>query len=47
MMGYFNGQERTVTYIRDLLAQAGWKVIAVHYDTPAAIRYQKAVAIPN
>ena len=47
MMGFFNGQERTVTYLHGLLAQAGWKLIAVHYDTPVAIRYQKAVAVPN
>ncbi|KAI0245830.1 S-adenosyl-L-methionine-dependent methyltransferase [Lactifluus subvellereus] len=47
MMGLFNGQERTVTNLRDLLAQTSWKLIAVYYDTPAAIRYQKSVAIPN
>jgi hypothetical protein len=47
MMGFSNGQERTVTYLRDLLGQAGWKLIAVHHDTPSAIRFQKAIAVPN
>jgi hypothetical protein len=47
MMGFYNGKERTVTYLRDLLAQAGWKLIGVHYDTPAAIKYQKAVAVAD
>ena len=46
MMGYFNGQERTITYYRDLLRQAGWKIIAVHYDAASVIRFQKVVAIP-
>jgi hypothetical protein len=47
MMEFFNGQERTITYLRDLLDQAGWKLIAVHHDTPTAIRFQKAIAVPN
>lgn len=46
MMGFFNGQERTITYLRDLLNTAGWKLIFVHYDKPSARRYQKAVAVP-
>jgi hypothetical protein len=46
MMCFFNGQERSVTYLRDLFAQSGWKLVAVHYDTPTAIWYQKAVAVP-
>jgi len=46
MMGLFNGQERTITYLRDLLNQAGWKLIAVHYDKPSARRYQKLVSVP-
>ncbi|KAF8467031.1 S-adenosyl-L-methionine-dependent methyltransferase, partial [Russula ochroleuca] len=28
MMGLFNGQERTITHLRDLLNQAGWKLTA-------------------
>jgi hypothetical protein len=47
MMSYLNGQERSVTYLRDLFTQSGWRLIAVHYDTPMAIWYQKAVAVPN
>jgi hypothetical protein len=46
MMGFYNGQERTVTYLRNLLDKAGWKLVAVHHDTPTVIRYQKAVAVP-
>jgi hypothetical protein len=45
-MGYFNGQERTITYFRDLLKQAGWRLSAVQYDTPSVVRFQKVVAIP-
>jgi hypothetical protein len=47
MMGFLNGQERTITYLHDLLDRAGWKLIAVHHDTPTTIRFQKAIAIPN
>jgi hypothetical protein len=47
MMGFLNGQERSVTYLRDLFVQSGWKLVAVHYDTPTAIWYQKVVAAPN
>jgi hypothetical protein len=46
MMGLVNGQERTITYLRDLLDQAGWKLTAVHNDEPSARRYQKAIAVP-
>ena len=46
-MGFFNGQERTITYLRDLLNQAGWKLISVHEDKQSARSYQKAIAIPN
>jgi hypothetical protein len=47
MMGLFNGQERTIIYLRDLLNQADWKLIAVHHDKPSAHSYQKVVAVPN
>ncbi|KAI0293874.1 S-adenosyl-L-methionine-dependent methyltransferase [Multifurca ochricompacta] len=47
MMGLFNGQERTITYLRDLLNQAGWEIIAVHHDTQSGIKYQKAIAVPK
>ena len=46
MMGFFNGQERTITYFRDLLKQAGWKLSSVHYDAPSVFRVQKVVAVP-
>jgi hypothetical protein len=46
MMGFFNGQERTITSFRELLKQGGWKINAVHYGTPSAIRFQKLVASP-
>jgi hypothetical protein len=46
MMGYHNGQERTITSIRDLFKQAGWKLSAIHYDAPSVIRLQKVVAVP-
>jgi len=47
MMELNNGQERTVTYLRDLLDQSGWKLIFVHHDAPSAMRFQKAIAVPN
>ncbi|KAH9054233.1 S-adenosyl-L-methionine-dependent methyltransferase [Lactarius vividus] len=47
MLGFFNGQERTITALRSLLDQAGWKLIAVHHDAPAVARFQKSIAIPN
>ncbi|KAF8486791.1 S-adenosyl-L-methionine-dependent methyltransferase [Russula ochroleuca] len=46
MMTYINGQERTTTYLRDLLNQAGWKLIAVNHDAPSAIRFQNVIAVP-
>ena len=46
MMGLFNGQERTITYLRDLLDKGGWKLISVRCDKPSARSYQKAIAIP-
>jgi hypothetical protein len=46
MMGYFNGQERTITYLRDLLDKAGWKLTAVHFDEPSVRRFQKVIAVP-
>jgi hypothetical protein len=46
MMSFFNGKERTVTYLRDLLKQADWKFIAVHRDQPSVIRFQKVIAVP-
>jgi hypothetical protein len=47
MMGYFNGMERTATQLRDLLEQAGWKLVAIHHDSLSAGGYQKVIAAPN
>ncbi|KAH8978960.1 O-methyltransferase [Lactarius akahatsu] len=47
MLGLFNGQERTITGLRSLLDQAGWKLVAVHHDAPSVVRMQKAIAVPN
>jgi hypothetical protein len=46
MMCHFNGQERTITCLRDLLKQAGWELIAVHYDNPSLLSFQKVIAVP-
>jgi len=46
MMCLLNGQERTITYFRDLLKQGGWKLNAVHYDAPSVVRFQMVVAVP-
>jgi hypothetical protein len=46
MMSFFNGKERTITYLRDLLKETGWKLTAVYYDRPSVIRYQKVIAVP-
>ena len=46
-MAFFNGNERTVTHLRDLLNQAGWKLTAVHHDSPSGIRFGKVIAIPS
>ncbi|KAH9054228.1 S-adenosyl-L-methionine-dependent methyltransferase [Lactarius vividus] len=47
MLGLLNGQERTITALRSLLYQAGWKLIAVHHDAPSVARFQKSIAVPN
>ncbi|KAI9443140.1 O-methyltransferase [Lactarius indigo] len=46
-MGLLNGQVRTITALRSLLDQAGWKLIAVHHDAPSVVKFQKAIAVPN
>jgi hypothetical protein len=46
MMSFFNGKERTVTYVHDLLKQADWELIAVHRDKPSVIRFQNVIAVP-
>jgi hypothetical protein len=47
MLGLFNGQERTITALRNLLGQAGWNLVAVHHDTPSVARFQKVIAVPK
>jgi len=47
MMALHNGNERTITHLRDLLDQTGWKLTAVHHDTSSAIKFGKVIAIPN
>jgi hypothetical protein len=42
MAGVFT--ERTITHLRDLLNQAGWKLTAVHYDKPS--EKQISIAVP-
>lgn len=47
MLCLFNGQERTITALRSLLDQAGWKLIAVHHDAASVAKFQQAIAVPN
>ncbi|KAI9441018.1 S-adenosyl-L-methionine-dependent methyltransferase [Lactarius indigo] len=47
MLGLFNGQERTTMALRNLLDQAGWKLIAAHRDPPSVSRFQKVIAVPK
>ena len=46
MLGLLNGQERTVTALCSLVDKAGWKLIAVHHNTPSMVRFQRAIAVP-
>jgi hypothetical protein len=46
MMNLINGQERTITCLRDLLDRSGWKLTAVNHDEPSMRRYQKVIAVP-
>jgi hypothetical protein len=43
MLGLFNGQERTITALRSVLAQAGWKLIATHHDASSVAMFQKVI----
>ncbi|KAI9440862.1 S-adenosyl-L-methionine-dependent methyltransferase [Lactarius indigo] len=47
MLSLFNGQERTIMALRNLLDQAGWKLIAAHRDAPSVSRFQKVIAVPK
>ncbi|KZV60684.1 S-adenosyl-L-methionine-dependent methyltransferase [Peniophora sp. CONT] len=46
MMGLTGGVERTLTQVRDLLAEAGWKVTRVHHGSPFVLSHQKIFAVP-
>ncbi|VDB92395.1 unnamed protein product [Peniophora sp. CBMAI 1063] len=46
MMGLTGGVERTLTQVRDLLAEAGWKVSRVHHGAPFVLSHQKILAVP-
>jgi hypothetical protein len=47
MLGLFNGQVRTITALRSLLAQTGWKLIAAHHDASSGEMFQRIIAVPN
>ena len=47
MLCLFNEQERTITALRGLLDQAGWKLIAVHHDAASVAKFQQVIALPN
>ncbi|KAI0060099.1 S-adenosyl-L-methionine-dependent methyltransferase [Artomyces pyxidatus] len=46
MMGFFNGMERTFTQVKELMAQAGWRVAEVHHGEPFQLSQQKVVGVP-
>jgi hypothetical protein len=46
MMTLFNGQERTVLQLRELLAEGGWKLVEVYYGNPFSMGQSKAIAVP-
>jgi hypothetical protein len=47
MMVFFNGKERTVTNVRGLLGEAGWKLTEVYRDGSLANMFGKVIAVPN
>ncbi|VDB95385.1 unnamed protein product [Peniophora sp. CBMAI 1063] len=46
MMALTGGTERTLTQVRTLLAEAGWKVTRVHHGAPFVLSHQKVIAVP-
>ncbi|KAJ7183858.1 S-adenosyl-L-methionine-dependent methyltransferase [Mycena filopes] len=46
MMSLFNGQERTVLQLRELLKESGWKLVEVYYGDPFSVGQSKAIAVP-
>jgi hypothetical protein len=47
MMVFFNGKERTVTDVCELLGEAGWKLTEVYRDGSLANMFGKVIAVPN
>lgn len=46
MMVTLNGKERTITEIRNLMEQTGWKLVQIHQGTASAFSTQKAIGVP-
>lgn len=46
-MVFFNGKERTLTDVRELLGEAGWKLTDVYRDTSLVNMSGKVIAVPN
>ncbi|TFY71901.1 hypothetical protein EVG20_g1114 [Dentipellis fragilis] len=46
MLTLCNGQERTATHLRNLLAQTGWKLVEVRREPGPALSFQNAIAVP-
>ncbi|KAF7367113.1 S-adenosyl-L-methionine-dependent methyltransferase [Mycena sanguinolenta] len=46
MLGLVNGQERTVLQLKELLAEARWKLVEIYYGNPFAAGQSKAIAVP-
>ncbi|KAJ6578152.1 S-adenosyl-L-methionine-dependent methyltransferase [Mycena capillaripes] len=46
MLSLFNGQERTVLQLKELLAEGGWKLVEIYYGDPFAVGQSKATAVP-
>ncbi|KAA1468514.1 O-methyltransferase [Dentipellis sp. KUC8613] len=46
MLTCLNGQERTVTHLRNLLAKTGWKLVEVRRGTETAFSLKNVIAVP-
>lgn len=46
MLEIMNGRERTISEVRALLEQTGWKLVAMHLGEASAFSTQKAIAVP-
>ena len=45
MMASLNGQERTITEMRSLLEETGWKLVAIHLGSSSAFSVDKVIAV--